>query len=164
MSYQETNRVYAAKLSVPKHRVMLALADQTPHGGKTYPSDATIAWMTDYSPKQVRRIKKACEEDGILVKITDARHHKPAIYELHPEVAPQKVPLRVDTHMSTLDNERVDTHMSTLKDDSVDISDPSEWTSQTGRVDISEPRVDIAVSPRVDIQVSTKQERTEARN
>ena len=105
MSYQETNRVYAAKLSVPKHRVMLGLPIRRPWW-QNVPSDATIAWMTDYSPKQVKRIKKACKEDQYLSRSPMRRHHKPAIYESHPEVAPQKVPLRVDTHMSTLDNEK----------------------------------------------------------
>lgn len=151
MSYQETNRVYERQMSRPKRTVMLAYADKTPERGKTYPSVATVAWMTDYDPRQVQRIKRQLEADGALVEIAPASHHRTPVYELHPEVYPLKSPGR-DDKMSPLGDDR-DDKMSPLAVAGVTSGTNRGDISRT-RGDIEDHRGDIAMSPECKHNVS----------
>lgn len=68
MSAKQVGKVWEYQFTPAKQQVMLAYADRADHNGEhieaSYP---LIAWMTGYSERQVIRISKALEADGVLV-------------------------------------------------------------------------------------------------
>lgn len=69
MSVEAMSRVWKLKLTPAKKIVLLALTDHADQDGNGIrPSIPTIAWKTDYSENQVRRIIKQLVQDGLLIE------------------------------------------------------------------------------------------------
>lgn len=82
MSAKMMGKVWDLILTPAKQIVLLALADHASHDGEDIkPGVPLIAWKTGYSERQVQRIMKELEEDGLLVKVR-TRLGKPTIYRM----------------------------------------------------------------------------------
>lgn len=98
MSGKTTGKVWDLELSPPKQIVLLAMADHADHeDGNIYPSVGLIAWKTGYSDRQVRRIMKELELEGLLVP-TEKPNGKPINYRIDfskGKPKPDYVPVKV---------------------------------------------------------------------
>lgn len=67
MSWKASGRVWDLKLPHAKIIVLLAMADHADHDGHDIkPALGLVAWKTGYSERQVRRVIRSLEADGIL--------------------------------------------------------------------------------------------------
>lgn len=77
----------------PQQGVLLAMAENANDDGTScYPSIDKIAWKAGYKPRAVEAIIRDLRKKGILVKVADARAHRPTEYHIHLEKAPKKKP------------------------------------------------------------------------
>lgn len=85
-------RVWDMVLTPAKQTVLLAYADHADHDGRNiHPGVPLIAWKTGYSERQVRRITKDLEADGVLVPDFTPRG-KPTVYHIDYEKGILKPP------------------------------------------------------------------------
>lgn len=92
MSAKATGRVWDLKLSPAQRTVLLAYADHADHEGKNIEAGIPlIAWKTDYSERQVRRITRELEKAGLLVA-REQRRGKPTRYDIDFSKAEHKAP------------------------------------------------------------------------
>lgn len=85
MSVRVTGLVWDADLPQAKKFVLLALADHADHEGRNvYPSVERTAWKTGYSERQIQRIIRELEDDGILqaVKNLNGGRGQPVNYSI----------------------------------------------------------------------------------
>jgi len=130
MSGKQTGLVWDHVISGNKRLVILALADAANHDGSScFPSVARVAWMTGLSERTVQRIIRVLEvPSGPLVRVKDARRHRPTEYRLVIRALPRKPSFRRGDNLSPLASQ-------------------SEVTTSTPRGDSSAARGDTVASP-----------------
>jgi hypothetical protein len=90
MSVEIMGKVWGMALPHQQKMVLLSMADHADHEGKRiYPSLGLIAWKTDYSIRQVRRIVGQLVEQKILIK-RRSLPGRPSSYDIDVEHAPMK--------------------------------------------------------------------------
>src|SRR5262245_45881394 len=103
MSIEMLNAVFGLGLRLPggAQIVLLALADRTNGAGVCWPSIATIARMTGRSPRQVRRLLRWLERQGIVIT-TRSRGRRSSRYRI--AIPNQDMDVRVGPEPSALAN------------------------------------------------------------
>lgn len=140
MSVELTSRVWKLELDHAEQSVALALADWANDDGTSiFPSLALVAWKTGYSERQVRRIVRRLEDQGLLIQVRKPRQHRPSEYRMDVTAVRAKPPFRADI-----------------------LSPPDAESGVQGghpgspRADISSLRADIAVSPEPSLEPPAK--------
>lgn len=91
MSGKIMGLVWDLDLPHSKQLVLLAMADHADHKGENvFASIGLIAWKTGYSERQVQRIVRECERDGLLKKTAEATARRPATYRVVVSKGQQK--------------------------------------------------------------------------
>lgn len=91
MSLQVITDVWRVKAPPHVAFVLVALADfADDDGGSIFPSVATIAWKTNYSPRQVQRTLSELRDKGVLIGERPAYGVQPPLYRLDLSKLPQK--------------------------------------------------------------------------
>jgi hypothetical protein len=91
MSVKLMAQVWERQLDHAEQSVLLAMADHAhDDGSHVFPSINRIAWKTDYSPRQVKRIGKKLRDSGILVLVAAATRGNPTEYRINLNAAPKK--------------------------------------------------------------------------
>lgn len=131
MSVKIIKQVWEKELPRDQQTVLLALAYHADDdGNNVFPSNELIAWRTDYSERQVQRIKRDLEASGILIVTAPANRHKPTTYRIDMSRTACKPPLERRKRA------RGDIAMSPLEDDvGVTFGDESGVTSH-GKNDV----------------------------
>ena len=93
MAIAQILEVWNHDLSGSQQQVALAFADHANEDGTgMWPSVDRVAWKTGLHRRTVqRKIRELCN-DGILVKVAPARHHRPAEYAFDWDQATEKPP------------------------------------------------------------------------
>ncbi len=96
MSIIQTKLVWGLKLPHNQFEVLMALADAAhDDGSRCFPSVGLVAWMTDYSDRQVRRLLASLRTDGLIEAVAfDHGGTRPTEYQLHLDRGVQKPPRR----------------------------------------------------------------------
>lgn len=82
MSAKMMGQVWELVLTPARQSVLLALADHADHNGADVkPGVPLIAWKTGYSERQVQRIMRELEDDGLLVKVAQPPG-RPTVYRI----------------------------------------------------------------------------------
>jgi len=90
MSAKSMGQVFDLVLTPAKRNLLLAMADHADHDGRSIkPGVPYLAWKTDYSERQVQRLLRELEADGIVV-IEATRLGKPTSYALDFSKAQRK--------------------------------------------------------------------------
>lgn len=91
MSIKLMSRVWELDLSNAESYVLLALADHANDDGYCYPSIARVVWKTGYSRRNVQRIIRKLEGEGV-VEIAEETYRPgtPRTYFLNLDNAPSK--------------------------------------------------------------------------
>ena len=93
--------------------VLLALADWADdEGGRVYPSLAKVGAKSRLTIRQVRRIMRKLEADGVITKVHDGGpEHKPSQYEINPDIlSPAQWKADMDVlHRRTSETQKADT-------------------------------------------------------
>lgn len=82
-------------LDLPRHVVffLLTLADHASDDGKNiYPSIRYLSWKTGYSERQIQRLLKILQREGILKILVEATHDFPNHYQMNLEFCKKKLP------------------------------------------------------------------------
>lgn len=105
------SQIFQLKLSRPQREILLAMADHAKSDGtRVFPSVALIAWKTDYSERQVRRIISELKSAQLLIPIAHEKGGRSQItqrgystvYDIDLSVCERKEPFRKDdTALST---------------------------------------------------------------
>jgi len=155
MSVRQMALVWEHEFSRSEQAIMLALTDHASDDGtRIFPSIARIAWKTDYSERQVKRIIKTLTKNEVLVLVCKASRHRPNEYRVDWTAAKPKDGFRGDITVSPLDGEE-------SRGDTMTPLEKSGVTSGASRGDISRSRgdktgfrSDIAVSPEPSVKPS----------
>lgn len=95
MSIRLISQVYEKKFDRAEQSIMICLADHAHDDGThVYPSVPRIAWKTDYSDRQVRRIVKRLIGKKTLILVRQASANRPNEYRIDLSVIPNKPPFR----------------------------------------------------------------------
>jgi hypothetical protein len=95
MSIRIQTEVWKLKMEPSEQHVLHCLADWADDVGEgVYPSMAYVAWKTNYSKRQVQRIVRSLEEQGILVCVKPGGQHRAREYLIELESATYKEPFR----------------------------------------------------------------------
>ena len=92
MSVLQMAMVWKCQLAHNQQSVLLALADHADDDGTNcYPAMGYIAWKTDYSVRQVRRVVKQLRDIGALVILDESRGQgRPVHYQVNLSGLPRK--------------------------------------------------------------------------
>ncbi len=92
MSVLQMAMVWKCQLAHNQQSVLLALADHADDDGTNcYPAMGYIAWKTDYSVRQVRRVVKQLRDIGALVILDESRGQgRPVHYQVNLAGLPRK--------------------------------------------------------------------------
>lgn len=92
MSSKLAGRCWDLCLPTEERTVLMAMCECTPHGeGRDiFVGVERIAWMTDMSDRNVRRIQKKLEERGVLVVVKEAVQWRPKEYAVNWKAVPSK--------------------------------------------------------------------------
>jgi|GEM_PF-7011489 len=145
MSWKISGLVWELELTHSQQSVLLAMAEHAEHdGSKVFPSVARIAWKTNYSDRQVRRVMSELREMEILVIAKESNRYRPREYKIDISAGKKKKLFRADI-VSPLAVEADST--VTSRDDADILHEPSDLTSASTRPDIAmSTRPDIAMS------------------
>lgn len=153
MSAKIMGLVWDLKLSPAERIVLLAMADHADHDGDNiWPSIGRLAWKTDYSERQVKRIIKDLRDAGILVVTQGATPSTPNHYRINLAAGIQKEAYKTGKNK----NKRGDILTPRKRGDILTPGDiamsPPGDTGDT-------PRGDIAMSPKPSWEPSMNHER-----
>jgi len=145
MSWKISGLVWEIDLTHSQQSILLAMAEHAEHdGSKVFPSVARIAWKTNYSDRQVRRVMSELREMKILVIAKESNRYRPREYKINISAGKKKKPFRADI-VSSLGDEEDST--PTSRTDMGVIPEPSDLTPESTRADIATAtRADIAMS------------------
>ncbi len=138
------SQVFNLKLSRPQREILLAMADHARvDGAKVYPSVGLIAWKTDYSERQVRRIIAELKSSGLLIPIAHTKGGRnpvtmrgySTIYQINLSAGIPKIPFKknvslYDTQMSAKSDTR------TLGSSNPDIDDGKADTQMSAKSEV----------------------------
>ena len=144
MSVKQMALVWEHEFPHNKQSVLLALTDHAnDRGGKMFPSIARIAWKTDYSTRQVKRILQELLDDEVIILVRKAAPYRPIEYKMNWKKATKKapfIPKKKGDKLSPLKNQQ-------------------EVTSDKIKGDISTSKGDSAMSPEPSLEPSLEKEK-----
>src|SRR5262245_17091093 len=103
MSAKVMGQVWDLALPHNKLLVLLAMADHADHEGRNVrPSVELVAWKTGYEERQVRRIIRSLEQDGLLIVVkTGGGRKRPTEYRINLASGVKKSPFRTNGDIIT---------------------------------------------------------------
>jgi DNA-binding Lrp family transcriptional regulator len=97
MSIEAMSRVWKLHLPRSKQGVLLAMTDHgDDKGASIFPSTGLIAWKCGLSERQVQRLIREMEVDGLLVRVAEAHGHRPTEYRVEWSAAIEKPEYRAE--------------------------------------------------------------------
>jgi hypothetical protein len=146
MSVKISGKVWDMKLSPGEKLVLLALADHADHNGKNaYPGTDLLAWKTELSTRQVRRILDELEARAVIKKTNGGvgRGQK-TCYEFNLEKMTPRPPFQSekDDTMSTYSKPQKVTSCPLNEKQKGDICDTEKGTFATLKGDIPRARAE----------------------
>lgn len=154
MSIKVMGQVWDLALPHNKLLVLLAMADHADHDGKhVRPSLELIAWKTGYEERQVRRIVRTLEQDGLLQReCTGGGRRKANEYSIHLENGVKKSPFARNPDIMTVNYEKPG-HYDRESEINPDIM--TEFAEETRTFEHQNP--DIAMSPEPSLEPKTQE-------
>ncbi len=92
MSVTVMAEVWQLQIESPQLIVLLAMADHADDDGVCWPSQDLLAWKTQYTVRQVRRIIKGLINDGVVKILRPATPRTTPIYQLTFDGVLRKLP------------------------------------------------------------------------
>lgn len=93
MSGKLIGQIYGLILKPAKRDLLIALADHAKDdGSNSHPGTDFLAWKLDISVRQVLRLLKELEQDGLIIATTRPAPNKPIVYQIDLSKGDKKSP------------------------------------------------------------------------
>lgn len=152
MSVKVMGQVWELDLPHNKVLLLLAMADHADHEGKhVHPSVELLAWKTGYEERQVRRILRTLEKDGLLVvEKAGGGRNKTTEYRIDIAKGVKKSPFRKEDIITP--NSQIGGHFDRVNGHNEDILTGNQ--AETGT--FATQNGDIAMSPESSLEPSVE--------